>query len=119
MPIKDASNLPDDRVPEWVRESRERARLRKGPAMEDYRERLRKYGPPPVYTVAERLAVLAAGLGARIEPVARDTVRVTVEEAGWDSVCIQSSAAILGVRVELEEGIDNVLVYRIYRLEER
>jgi hypothetical protein len=95
------------------------APLRKGPTMEDYHERLRKYGPPPVYTVAERLAVLATGLGARVEPVARDTVRVTVEEAGWSSVRMASSAAILGVRLELEQGINNVLVYRIYRLEEK
>jgi hypothetical protein len=87
--------------------------------MEDYRERLRKYGPPPVYTVAERLAVLGAGLGARVEPLAPDTVQVTVSEAGWSSERLASSAAILGVRVELEEGKDNVLVYRIYRLEEK
>ncbi len=48
MAIRDCSDLPDDQVPEWVREKRERARYLRSPEHRAFMEseHLRLFGVP-------------------------------------------------------------------------
>lgn len=93
--------------------------LRKGPTMADYREDLRRFGPPPRFTVAERLAVLATGSGARVEADAEDgtgtLVKVTILEVDWDSARLFSAASVLRVTLVKESSNEDVRWYRIVR----
>lgn len=92
---------------------------RKGPTMSDYREDLKRFGPPPRFSVAERLATLASGTEARVESDPDDgtgtLVRVTIREVTYDGAKLFSAAAILGVTLQKESSSGHIRWYRILR----
>jgi rRNA maturation endonuclease Nob1 len=128
MAIKDASNLPDDQVPDWVRKARERKRdvsnpnFRKGPTMSEYREDLRRFGPPPRVSIAERVALLATGGAARVEADAEDgtetLLKVTILSTDFEMDQVAGPANRLGYVVAKESSNGDVRWYRLKKIGE-
>jgi hypothetical protein len=93
--------------------------LRKGPTMEQYREDLRRFGPPPRYSLAERLATLSTGYGAVVTADAEDgtdtLVKVKITSVDFDASQLHSAAAVLKVGLVKESSSGDLRWYRVVR----
>lgn len=96
------------------------ANFRKGPTMADYREDLRRFGPPPRVSIAERIAILATGHAARVEADAEDgtgtLLKVTILSTEFEMDQVASPANQLGYVIVKESSNGDVRWYRLHKV---
>jgi hypothetical protein len=94
--------------------------FRKGPSMADYREDIRRFGPPPLVSIAERVARLSSGYAARVEADAEDgtetLLKVTILSTDFEMDQVAGPANRLGYVIVKESSSGDVRWYRLRKI---